>query len=146
MRAVVFEAPDGKPDSTVIKDMPTPAAAQGQVLVQVAYAGLNYADLMMRSGIYPHPKGYPLIAGLELAGTVAEVGAGVTGITPGDRVAAFSEDRRSLRGILRGPCREDRPHTRRHGFGCRGCILCTGADGLEPLARRQRNQTRRCGF
>ena len=92
MRAVVFEAPDGKPGSTVIKDMPTPAAAQGQVLVRVAYAGLNYADLMMRSGIYPHPKGYPLIAGLELAGSVAEVGAGVTGIAPGDRVAAFSED------------------------------------------------------
>ena len=62
------------------------------MLVQVAYAGLNYADLMMRSGIYPHPKGYPLVAGLELAGTVSAVGPDVTGINVGDRVAAFSED------------------------------------------------------
>jgi NADPH2:quinone reductase len=58
----------------------------------VAYAGLNYADLMMRTGIYPHPKGYPLVAGLELAGTVTALGEGVTGIAVGDRVAAFSED------------------------------------------------------
>ncbi|MDA9865062.1 quinone oxidoreductase [bacterium] len=92
MRAVIFETPDGKPDSTVIQDVPTPEAGPGQVLVQVAFAGLNYADLMMRSGIYPHPKGYPLVAGLELAGTVTAIGEGVTDVSVGDRVAAFSED------------------------------------------------------
>lgn len=92
MRAVVFDAPDGKPHSTVIRDLPDPVAGAGQVLVQVAYAGLNYADLMMRSGIYPHPKGYPLVAGLELSGTVVATGPGVTAFAPGDRVAAFSED------------------------------------------------------
>ena len=92
MRAVVFEKPDGEPSSTVIKDVDQPVAGPGQVLVQVAYAGLNYADLMMRTGIYPHPKGYPLVAGLELSGTVTAVGAGVTQCAVGDRVAAFSED------------------------------------------------------
>jgi len=92
MRAVVFETPDGRPESTVIKDVPAPTSFLGQVVVQVAYAGLNYADLMMRSGIYPHPKGYPLVAGLELAGTVSQIGPDVTGIAIGDRVAAFSED------------------------------------------------------
>lgn len=92
MRAVVFERPDGQTDSTVIKDVPAPTAGLGQVVVQVAYAGLNYADLMMRSGIYPHSKGYPLVAGLELAGTVSQIGPDVTGIAIGDRVAAFSED------------------------------------------------------
>lgn len=92
MRAVVFEKPDGKPDSTLIKDVPKPTASTGQVVVHVAYAGLNYADLMMRSGIYPHPKGYPLIAGLELAGTVSQIGPDVSSIAVGDRVAAFSED------------------------------------------------------
>lgn len=92
MRAVVFEKPDGLPSSTVIKEMPVPVAGNGQVLVHVAYAGLNYADLMMRTGIYPHPKGYPLVAGLEFAGTVTEVGPDVSGIAVGDRVAAFSED------------------------------------------------------
>jgi NADPH:quinone reductase len=92
MRAVVFEAPDGKPTSTVIKDVPTPVAGSGQVLIKVAYAGLNYADLMMRTGIYPHPKGYPLVAGLEPAGTITAVGAGVTDLAVGDRIAAFVED------------------------------------------------------
>lgn len=92
MRAVIFDTPDGKIESTVIRDIPAPIAGPGQVLVQVAFAGLNYADLMMRSGIYPHPKGYPLVAGLELAGTVTAIGDGVTDITVGDRVAAFSED------------------------------------------------------
>lgn len=92
MRAVIFETPDGKPESTVIRDVPAPIAGPGQVLVQVAFAGLNYADLMMRSGIYPHPKGYPLVAGLELAGTVTAIGDGVTDVSVGDRVAAFSED------------------------------------------------------
>ncbi len=92
MRAVIFDTPDGKPESTVIRDIPAPIAGPGQVLVQVAFAGLNYADLMMRSGIYPHPKGYPLVAGLELAGTVTAIGNGVTDVSVGDRVAAFSED------------------------------------------------------
>jgi NADPH2:quinone reductase len=92
MRAVIFDKPDGKPESTVIREIPAPIAGPGQVLVQVAFAGLNYADLMMRTGIYPHPKGYPLVAGLELAGTVTAIGDGVTGIAVGERVAAFSED------------------------------------------------------
>ena len=92
MRAVMFEKPDGAPASTVIRDIALPAAGPGQVVVKVACAGLNYADLMMRSGIYPHPKGYPLVAGLELAGTVTALGEGVTDIAVGDRVAAFSED------------------------------------------------------
>lgn len=92
MRAVVFETPDGEPSSTVIKDVDAPIAGVGQVSVEVAFAGLNYADLMMRSGIYPHPKGYPLVAGLELSGTVCAVGEGVNDINIGDRVAAFSED------------------------------------------------------
>lgn len=92
MRAVVFEKPDGQPASTVIKEVPEPTGGPNQVIVKVAYAGLNYADLMMRSGIYPHPKGYPLVAGLELAGTVIAIGADVNNIAIGDRVAAFSED------------------------------------------------------
>lgn len=92
MRAVVINTPDGAPGSTVIQDIETPTPAPGQALVRVATAGLNYADLMMRTGIYPHPKGYPLVAGLELAGTVAALGAGVDTVAVGDRVAAFSED------------------------------------------------------
>ena len=92
MRAVVFDKPDGQEKSTVITDVKMPVAGPKQVLVKVIFAGLNYADLMMRTGIYPHPKGYPLVAGLELSGTVAAVGPGVKDISVGDRVAAFSEE------------------------------------------------------
>lgn len=92
MRAVVFEAPDGAPESLTIRDVERPTPDPGHVTIDVAYAGLNYADLMMRSGVYPHPKGYPLVAGLEMAGTIRDIGPGVSGFAPGDRVAAFVEE------------------------------------------------------
>ncbi len=92
MRAVIFERPDGDPASTVIKDAPMPEPGAGEVLVKIAYAGLNFADLMMQSGVYPHPKGYPLVAGLEMSGEIAELGPGVEGWSVGQRIAAFSED------------------------------------------------------
>lgn len=92
MRAVIFDKPDGQEKSTVIKNVEMPVAGPKQVLVKVIFAGLNYADLMMRTGIYPHPKGYPLVAGVELSGVVAAVGPGVNDISVGDRVAAFSEE------------------------------------------------------
>ena len=91
MRAIVFDPP-GQPAGPLLRDVPVPVAGPGQVLVRVAYAGLNYADWMMRRGIYPHPKGYPLVAGLELAGEVVALGEGVTGVAAGVRVAGFSED------------------------------------------------------
>jgi NADPH2:quinone reductase len=47
---------------------------------------------MMQKGIYPHPKGYPLVAGLELAGTVTSIGDQVKGLEIGNRVAGFSEN------------------------------------------------------
>ncbi len=47
---------------------------------------------MIANGSYPHPKGYPLVMGLEPAGRIAEIGAGVEGFRVGDRVAAFSEN------------------------------------------------------
>ena len=92
MKAVVIDKPDGQPGSVVVRDVPRPNPGPGQVLVTIRFAGLNYADLMMRTGIYPHPKGYPLVAGLECAGTVQAVGEGVDTAWIGERVAAFSED------------------------------------------------------
>lgn len=91
MRAIVFDPPEAVTKGPLLREVPAPMAMAGQVLVRVHRAGLNYADLMMRRGIYPHPKGYPLVAGLELAGVVEVCGAGVTGFAPGDRVAGFSE-------------------------------------------------------
>ena len=92
MRAVVLNKPDGKPESLVVADLAEPTPGAGEVVVSVAYGGCNFADTMMHRGIYPHPKGYPLAAGIEMSGSVYSVGPGVTTVKPGDRVAAFCED------------------------------------------------------
>ena len=59
-----------------------------QVLIKVDAAGVNYADIMRRSGNYPGPD-LPSSMGLEAAGTVAEVGSDVTGLSVGQRVMAM---------------------------------------------------------
>lgn len=92
MQAIVFDPPGAMTLAPLLRDVAEPAAGPGRVLVRVHRAGLNFADLMMRQGVYPHPKGYPLVAGLELSGVVEVCGEGVTGYAPGDRVAGFSED------------------------------------------------------
>jgi len=92
MKAIVFDLPGTKTLAPLLRDVAEPAAGPGLVLVRVHRAGLNFADLMMRHGAYPHPKGYPLVAGLELSGVVEACGEGVTEYVPGDRVAGFSED------------------------------------------------------
>ena len=63
-----------------------------EILVEVHFGGLNYADLMMCNGSYPHPKGYPLQAGIEFSGIVVKCGSEVQKFSVGDRVAGFSED------------------------------------------------------
>ena len=64
-----------------------PAVADDEVLVDVPVAGLNPADLQQREGRYPAPAGVvPDVPGLEVAGSVVDVGAGVTRWSPGDRV------------------------------------------------------------
>lgn len=95
MRAILLHPPGGpeeNEENMVVTAVPVPEPVGGEALVQVAYAGCNFADTMMRRGTYPHPKGYPLVAGLEVAGTVVATGQGVTDVAVGDRVAGFSED------------------------------------------------------
>jgi putative PIG3 family NAD(P)H quinone oxidoreductase len=71
----------------VVEDRPVPEPAADQVLVRVAGAGINRADLLQRAGHYPAPPGAPPdIPGLEFAGVVEAVGSGVTHPCPGDRV------------------------------------------------------------
>lgn len=92
MRAIVLKSAAGGADDMIITDVPEPAPAAGEVLLEVAYGGCNFADTMMRIGTYPHPKGYPLVAGIEVAGRIAALGPGVTGFAEGDRVAVFIEE------------------------------------------------------
>ena len=84
MRAVTIE--DGR---LVLAERPDPEPGRGELLVRVAAAGLNGADLHQLRGGYPAPPGSPAdIPGLELAGEVAATGPGVDRFRPGDRVMA----------------------------------------------------------
>ena len=91
MRAIVITAP-GADNNLRVTEAPAPVPGPGEVLVDVAYCGCNFADTMIAKGTYPHPKGYPIIGGLEISGRVAKLGPGVQGIEIGDAVAAFSEE------------------------------------------------------
>ena len=88
MRAIVVEEPGG-PEALEVAEVPDPVAGPGEVLLRVAATAVNRADLMQRMGRYPPPPGASEILGLEAAGTVAEVGEGVTGWAPGDRAMAL---------------------------------------------------------
>ncbi|QLY31228.1 NAD(P)H-quinone oxidoreductase [Nocardia huaxiensis] len=70
-----------------VADLPAPGP--GEVVIEVAAAGVNRADLLQRLGFYPPPPGASTTLGLECAGVVAEVGAGVRDWRPGDRVCAL---------------------------------------------------------
>ena len=84
MKAVYIDQPGG-PEALVFGERPAPTPAAGEVLVKVAYSGVNFIDTYHRSGLYKLPT--PAILGSEAAGTVEAVGDGVKGFKPGDRVA-----------------------------------------------------------
>ena len=88
MRAVEIIRPGG-PEQLSVHEVPDPTPGRGEVLVEVAAAGVNRADLLQREGHYPPPPGASPWPGLEASGTVEAVGDGVDGWTVGDRVAAL---------------------------------------------------------
>ena len=88
MTAIAIRAPGG-PDMLVPEEPPLPAPGEGEVLVKVAAAGVNRPDVMQRQGLYPPPAGATDIPGLEIAGEVVAVGAGVKRWKIGDKVMAL---------------------------------------------------------
>jgi NADPH:quinone reductase len=76
MTAIDPEQPGG-PDVLVPVERPVPTPGAGDVLIRVAAAGVNRPDVLQRKGMYPPPPGAPTIMGLEVAGTVVAIGAGV---------------------------------------------------------------------
>ena len=88
MKAVVFDRPG---DESVLRvaDVPAPPLGSGELRLRVHSTALNRADLLQRMGKYPPPPGASEILGLECAGEVAEVGAGVRGWRTGDRAMAL---------------------------------------------------------
>jgi NADPH2:quinone reductase len=88
MRAVVV--PEfGGPEVLTVREMPAPQPGPGQVAIQVAYAGVNYAETMARRGGL-HRGIFPFIPGLEVAGHIVALGEGVEGLHVGQPVAAFT--------------------------------------------------------
>jgi len=99
----------GPPEVLRVEDRPDPQPEAGQVRVQVKAAGINFADLMARQGMYPDAPKLPAVVGYEFAGDVESVGDGVTDIQPGQRVL--------------GGCR----------FGGYSELVATEADNIVPL-------------
>lgn len=79
----------GPPEVLKLAERPDPVAAPGEVLIDVAAAGVNRPDVIQRLGKYPPPPGASDLPGLEVAGTVAALGTGVTGFALGDEVCAL---------------------------------------------------------
>jgi putative PIG3 family NAD(P)H quinone oxidoreductase len=88
MRAVVITEPGG-PKVLEWQEVPDPDVGPGDVLIDVAAAGVNRADLLQRQGLYPPPPGAPPYPGMECSGRIEAVGAEVTGWQPGDEVCAL---------------------------------------------------------
>lgn len=91
MHAMIMEETGG-PEVLKYADVPTPQPQAGEILIQVAYAGVNPADWKNRQGMLAEfrPYNFPCIIGFDAAGRVAALGAGVTGFAVGDRVATPS--------------------------------------------------------
>jgi NADPH2:quinone reductase len=80
----------GAPEVLQVRSREVPAPGPGEVLIRVMAAGVNRPDVLQRLGKYPVPPGASDLPGLEVAGTVAELGPGVTSWKPGDRVCALT--------------------------------------------------------
>ena len=88
MHAIVATSAGG-PEVLAWQQVPDPVAGPGEVLVQVAAAAVNRADILQRQGFYPPPPGAPEWLGLECSGRVTALGEGVTSLSIGDEVCCL---------------------------------------------------------
>jgi NADPH:quinone reductase-like Zn-dependent oxidoreductase len=87
MRAVVITE-HGGPEVLKVHERPDPPVGPGEVRIAVRAAGINFADTLARTGLYPDAPKLPCVVGYEVAGEVESVGDGVESVKPGDRVLA----------------------------------------------------------
>jgi NADPH:quinone reductase len=88
VRYVDFDQP-GDPSVLHVSQAPAPVPRPGEVLVEVEAAGVSRADILQRKGSYPPPAGASKVLGLEVSGSIAQIGSGVNGVRVGDRVVAL---------------------------------------------------------
>ena len=80
----------GPPEFLEVQDLPSPTAGPGEVVISVKAASVNFPDFLIIQNKYQFKPEPPFSPGSELTGVVKEVGSGVTGVAPGDRVLAFT--------------------------------------------------------
>lgn len=102
----------GGPEVLQVRQSADPAPPQGQVRVRVRAAGLNFAEVMARQGMYPDAPKPPCVVGYEVGGEVDAVGAGVSGLQEGQRVCALTR------------------------FGGHADTVCVPADQVFPIPQR----------
>src|SRR5260370_40001899 len=76
----------GPPEVLQVREAADPSPADGEVRIRVRAAGINFADLMARVGLYPDAPKIPCVVGYEVSGIIDAVGRGVTALAVGDRV------------------------------------------------------------
>ncbi|MCW2862513.1 MAG: oxidoreductase [Actinoallomurus sp.] len=90
MRALMMTGPSQGVDRTEVREIEEPRPGPGEVTIDVAYAGINFLDVMARRGDAGYVDAWPYVPGLEVSGGVREIGPDVTGLAVGQRVAAFT--------------------------------------------------------
>ncbi|MEV1174786.1 zinc-binding dehydrogenase [Nonomuraea sp. NPDC049784] len=90
METLIMTEPSPGADRTEIREMEEPRPGPGEVTIDVAYAGINFLDVMARRGDAGYADAWPYAPGLEVSGTVREIGPDVTELAVGQRVAAFT--------------------------------------------------------
>jgi len=87
MRRIIVHRPGG-PEALQLEECAPPTPGPGEVAIDVAYCGCNWADIMVRENSYPHPTHYPTVPGCEVSGRIRALGAGVSHLQIGQPVAA----------------------------------------------------------
>ena len=89
MRQVVIPR-FGAPDVLEVRECPDPSPGSGDIRIRIRAAGINFADILARLGLYPDAPKPPMVVGYEVAGKVDAVGRDVVAFAPGDRVIALT--------------------------------------------------------
>lgn len=90
MRAIYIEKPGGV-ETLKVRAVPDPRPKPGEVLIRVKAAGINFADVLARQGIYPAVKKYPMVPGYEVAGVIEAIGDGIDPRWRGIEVLALTD-------------------------------------------------------
>lgn len=90
MQALTMTGPSQGTDRTEVREVDEPKPGAGEVTIDVAYAGINFMDVMARRGDPGYASDWPYAPGLEVSGTIKEVGPGFTTLEPGQRVVAYT--------------------------------------------------------